>query len=200
MTSLRPLKSASETVPPPSRGRLNAGAFAPTARSFAIQVPSFRPFFGVNRTSQYAGKVPSGRVFARVRRPRQGTDTPQTLWRRRASFRKSTLLSQADVAWRADRVAARPMAESGFEGTQGRGRARRRPYRSSEAPRKLEQSLHMHAGAPDACAQSSEPQTAKPQRASPAPAARGAGLLARAGAWRWRSLRWQSWQLLHRRA
>src|SRR5262249_52653384 len=118
MTSLRPLKSASETVPPPSRGRLNAGAFAPTARSFAIQVPSFRPFFGVNRTSQYAGKVPSGRAFARVRRPRQGTDTPQTLWRRRASFRKSTLLSQADVAGRADRVAQGRWRNRGSRGRQ----------------------------------------------------------------------------------
>src|SRR5262249_21577226 len=92
------------------------------------------------------------------------------------------------------------MAESGFEGTPSRGMARRQPYPSIEALRKLEQSLHMHARAPDACAQSSEPQTAKPQRASPAPAARRAGLSAGAGAWRWRSLRWQSWQLLHRRA
>jgi hypothetical protein len=48
MTSLRPLKSASETLSPPSRDSLKAGAFDPTVRSVAMNVPSFRPFFRVN--------------------------------------------------------------------------------------------------------------------------------------------------------
>src|SRR5262249_49007468 len=46
-TTFWPLKSPSDTVPPPSRGRRNAGALSPgprAATSFAGMVPSFRLF------------------------------------------------------------------------------------------------------------------------------------------------------------
>src|SRR5262249_57640584 len=122
MTSLRPLKSASETLPPPSRGRLNAGAFAPTERSFAIQVPSFRPFFAVNRVSRYAGKVPSGRAFAWVRRPRQGdrfaSVVVPTGVASQADVRERTLLSEPTVSRIAEcAIGVRGDAKSGHGGS-----------------------------------------------------------------------------------
>src|ERR1700730_1275989 len=58
MTSLRPLYCASETLPPPSRGSENAGAFPPTLSSIPICAflsSLFRGLVPRNHTRESAG-------------------------------------------------------------------------------------------------------------------------------------------------